>query len=398
MNFNSNKRYFNITVLISSILLIIVRHIDFFKFPRFWAEEGKVYFLDAYTNGISSLLHGHQGYYSIIPNFATYFSTLVPLEYAPIVTTFIAFLVQVLPFYLIFINKAIFFDSSLKKFIASLIVLFVAQTGPIWLNTISSQFHFIVILFIIMLDDKSKILKSTKNIYFILVFLSGMSGIPSNILTPFFFLKYLKSKLKTNLYLFIILVFTTLIQIGFILGSNGLQRVNTNFSLYSVRRLGERLFENSIIYPIFYSNSLYLTVLVLPLIYLLFNVIKKNNNYCIFFSTSFLLSTIMLVTSIRMIGGDRYFYASSVIFILGLHAIIFDKLRKKWIKGIALTYMVTAILIGIINYPIKEGTVDSRDWKRWKDEIILYKNQDIDTITIYPQRNHTKWLISLPLK
>lgn len=87
MNNKISESRLNIAILIIAIALIILRHFDFFINPRFWAEEGSVYFLNAYIHGFSSLWFGHQGYFSIIPNISTYLATLVPLEYAPIVTT-----------------------------------------------------------------------------------------------------------------------------------------------------------------------------------------------------------------------------------------------------------------------------------------------------------------------
>ena len=86
-----------------------------------------------------------------------------------------------------------------------------------------------------------------------------------------------------------------------------------------------------------------------------------------------------------MRGGGRYLYAPSMIFMLGLLAMLFDKSLSKWVNKAARIYIVIATFIGILRYPLREGFVDSSNWKRWKDEAVLYKAHSIDTMAIYPQ-------------
>jgi len=311
MNIHANKKSLNVMILISSVIVVIIRHIEFFIYPRFWAEEGRVYFLDAYINKFSSLWDSHQGYYSIIPNFATYFATYAPLEYAPLVTTFISFLVQLLPFYLILINKSDLLNTSFKKILASMVILFIAHTGEIWLNTITSQFHFIIILFLLLIDNKSALKKLKKALYLVLAFVGGLSGVPANILAPIFFYNYFITKEKANLYIFWVLSITTALQIIFIITSVSLNRIqHPNFDVI------EKIFISTFQYPIFYSLGVgKYTIAILPILFILIKIISQKKYFLLFFGTSLLLTSIMILTSLGMNGGGRYIYMRLALFL-----------------------------------------------------------------------------------
>ena len=167
-----------------------------------------MYFYDAYVNGISSLLHGHQGYFSLIPNLATYLATLVTLENAPYATLVSALIVQIIPFILITFSKSEFLDSPHKKIIASLIVIFSGNTEEVWLNTINSQFHFVVIVFLVLIESKNNLSRAKRFTLAFITLAAGLSGIPANILAPFFGLRFYMFKQKFDLALFFILTLT----------------------------------------------------------------------------------------------------------------------------------------------------------------------------------------------
>ena len=106
----------------------------------------------------------------------------------------------------------------------------------------------------------------------------------------------------------------------------------------------------------------------------------------------------MTLTSIGMSGGGRYLYASSVIFILGLIMASFDTSINKVIRIILSVYFFHALKLGILHFPIQDGSFDSAHWKHWKDEVVLFQNHSTDTITIYPQWKQRVWSVTLPRK
>jgi hypothetical protein len=301
--------------------------------------------LDAFNNGYLSIGHSHQGYYAIIPNVATYLATLVPLNQAPIVTTLIALLVQIIPFYLIFTSQSEFIDSSVKKILFSITILIVGAIAELWLNTITSQFHFIIILFLILIENKNKINSKNKVVFYLLVILSGLSGVPSNILAPLFLYSYMMTKNKMNLSIFYLLLITSLIQILFIFlsKSEGLNRFNYEaiFSFDYCKEIIMSTFQ----YPVLRTPKLGIhSISIIPLIYILIRYIRNKSYFILFFITSLWLAFIMITTSLNMAGGARYIYASSVIFMLGLIVSLFDKTLQKNIKYIIISYIAISFL------------------------------------------------------
>jgi hypothetical protein len=102
----------NLTILFISALIILLRVPSLITTPRFYAEEGTLYFATSYfyshTNewykGITQL---QVGYFSLWPNIAnTIAANLVNLKNAPLVVTFFAFCIQLLPTIIILWGKS----------------------------------------------------------------------------------------------------------------------------------------------------------------------------------------------------------------------------------------------------------------------------------------------------
>ena len=391
---SSQKSRMSLFVFIAALIAILMRHIDFFMYPRFWAEEGTEYFLDAYNNGLSALFHVHQGYFSLIPNLATYIATMLPLEDAPVATTFFALIVHIIPFYLIYISRSEFLATPMKKALASLSVLLVSHTAEIWLNTITSQFHFIIIVFIILLEHIDKLSMSKRYGFYLLILIAGLSGVPANILAPLFLYKYFVSKNKVNLHFLMILTFTTITQLIFIMTAEGtgLERMG-HVGFEALGNIFVSLFQH----PVFYSLKVgYRTLLILPLVYIIIKYLSQKNYFILFFGSSFLLTCIMVITSLEMYGGARYLYAPNVIFILGLLTGIFDLSLPRAIRRILGVYVAIAFFTGIQHFPVK-GAIDSKAWVKWKDQVRLYQDHSIDVIVISPQ-GKASWTMTLPRK
>jgi len=214
MSFSYSQK--KIAILIFTLLIICFREVSLLITPRFWAEEGTVYFLNAYSDGIMAIFYANQGYFSIIPNIATFFSTLVPLEYAPIPTLIISLLVILIPSILIISSDSEYLRPIWAKSFAIFIIYFTTNTEEVWLNTITSQFWFLIIMFLILIEDKTSVTRNKTSLVLSLTFLSGLSGIPGNLIAPFFLLRFFCKKQKLDLHIFSTLLLTITIQLIFI--------------------------------------------------------------------------------------------------------------------------------------------------------------------------------------
>src|SRR3954447_3150542 len=79
-------------------LAVISRRPDALFNPQFFAEDGNIWFADAYNYGwLQALAMTHTGYFQTLPRLGAALALAVPLQHAPWVTNLIGLLLQVAP-------------------------------------------------------------------------------------------------------------------------------------------------------------------------------------------------------------------------------------------------------------------------------------------------------------
>jgi hypothetical protein len=79
------------------ILVVIVRRRDAVTYPQFWAEDGEVWFTDAYNHGIASIVGSYSGYLVTLPRLVAIPSVYLSLQQAALLFNLVAIAVQVAP-------------------------------------------------------------------------------------------------------------------------------------------------------------------------------------------------------------------------------------------------------------------------------------------------------------
>lgn len=168
---------------------MLLRRPELLSAPRFWAEEGQVYFAHAFnTSFVANLFSQFYGYYTLIPNLATGLAVLAPLHLAPYITTIIALLVQLQVCSLALLSRSAFWGSQFQKGILCLAIILVS-TGDVWLNTINSMYWLAIGTFFILLEEEGNTHRVTLwHRRFYLLF-AGLTGVVSCFMTPVFALK-----------------------------------------------------------------------------------------------------------------------------------------------------------------------------------------------------------------
>ena len=78
--------------------VIVSRRPDALFHPQFWAEDGLVWFAQAYNDGWwKSLFRTQVGYYQTLPRLASALALLLPLRFAPLLCNLVALAVQAIP-------------------------------------------------------------------------------------------------------------------------------------------------------------------------------------------------------------------------------------------------------------------------------------------------------------
>jgi hypothetical protein len=94
-------------VFLLACAIIVSRRPDALFHPQFWAEDGIVWFANAYNLGWwHALFRTEVGYFQTLPRLSAALALLVPLAYAPLVTNLIALAVQALPVNLLLATRS----------------------------------------------------------------------------------------------------------------------------------------------------------------------------------------------------------------------------------------------------------------------------------------------------
>jgi hypothetical protein len=89
-------------LFVLAILGICVRRPDALLHPQFWAEDGVVWYADAYNLGAwNAALHAESSYFQTLPRLVAGVALLVPLPWAPLLTNVAALCVEAAPLLLL---------------------------------------------------------------------------------------------------------------------------------------------------------------------------------------------------------------------------------------------------------------------------------------------------------
>jgi hypothetical protein len=137
------------------VVLVVVRIPTILTNGRFWAEEGRVFFYNAWHRPWPEALWAiYAGYMNIVANAATLLSLhAVSLEQAPLVTSCFALAIQIIPAVLLATSDIPWLERW-PAFAAALFVLLTpVGSAEVWLNSIHSQFHLALCVGLILASD-----------------------------------------------------------------------------------------------------------------------------------------------------------------------------------------------------------------------------------------------------
>ena len=416
MQILSLNKNFKIILLFVILLLIFYRSPYILLNGRFLAEEGSFWFRNSYLYGpiagITQIFWG-SGYFNLWANIASVFASFVPLNYAPLVTVYFAFLVQLYLFIFIIFSKSEFIITNLDKTLISLIVLLSpCMVAEVWLNTLTSQVYLTILIILIFFQ------KYVSNNFFtkfspVIIFVSGLSSVLPNTLLPFFIYKYFKSKLRYDLYNLLLLLLTSIIQsyIFIFAKISNLEWVGQNerfivsldkFVNFIYNVIVKSFFGRDLTHIIYNKfliafNLKVLAFLVISVFFIyLINLIKKvkNDKILMTFLLLFLINSMVafLGSKMEQVGG-RHALIPGVTLIF----IVFRIFQTS--NGISKIVSVSLITISLLTgaYEFKYNNLYPKllicyECPHWKEEVYKWKQDDTYFLKIW---NYPKKTMSL---
>ena len=375
-----NNYTLGLLLFLSSIILISIREPAYVLCPRMWGEEGLVFYQFALHHSLYEIfMTAHVGYLTLFNSVVSAMQArLFSVENAPAVSTYMGFLVQLVPIYIIGFCQHRFWDTSLKKIVCVIIVL-VATAPEQWLNTTNSHFIFGLITFLIMMVSAANLSVFKKYFFRALLIMGGLTGPVSILCTPTFILKAYKEKTKEKYIQAGILLFCAVIQalviVYSILFNNKYNRLEKNDNLrafyhfvvdnFSMISQGTSSFFH---YYIYYISILSGGIMALVYMYLLFKN-RKDETIFIALLTMGIVGVFSTLGSLRMAGGPRYAYVPTCIFMMVLLTEAFKETKKNIVQYAISAAFSMCLLFYILNYRKSMDAVYNSGLPSWKEEL-----------------------------
>lgn len=133
--------------------ITISRRPDVISYPQLWAEDGRVFFLQAYQLGFwASLWHPYAGYLQLTPRLAIGLGLLVQFVRLPLVLNLLGLLIQAAPAAFIMSDRwDRLMPSRLTRAGLALVYLALPNTAEIDVNITNAQWHLAVLACLVIL-------------------------------------------------------------------------------------------------------------------------------------------------------------------------------------------------------------------------------------------------------
>ena len=415
---SKKKELFFITLL----LIFFYRSPYIFLNGRFMAEEGEIFFANAYKY---SFLYSfffvdlYSGYLNLWANISGIISNFFDLEIAPLISNYLSLIPKLLIIYFVLYENLIALNNFWYKILFCLIVFICPQNVPeIWMNSINSQIFFCILSFVLLIinyqHDKIKLVNLG------LLLISGLSGIYSCILTPIFFYKYYLFKKSQDFFNFLIILLCSITQVIIIFYSKftgslyagkihfiNLELIN-NF-IYNV--FLKSFFGGNLIKYFYFNLETYFYVIILGSFLLfsffIFFLLSFINDFKSFSAKSkfFFISLIycfLSVSIIVMVGGVSNYvggrYAALPSFYMLLLVLLsISILRNNLMRFCLIILLITSNVVGLSEFrpnvlQINKNhhslkSLDCIGCPNWEEEVKKFRADNNYELKIWPYNN-----------
>lgn len=381
--------------------LVAARCPQLLAHPRFWAEEGQVYFAQAWNHGFwSALLTPQLGYFAIVPNAAAALASVAPLPLAPAVTTLTALVVQVLVGLVASTSASALLDSRSRRLAVAFGIQLVAP-AEVWLTTIAAQFWLCIGAFLVLVEDASPLSRSGTWLRRTLLGVAALTGVPTSFLLPLFVLRARRSKAREPWIQLGIVASGACIQLvaaASALAANE-SSVTTRFARndFSASLLLRHLFVEPLLgveifgsrpEPVMSAAGIVLAAAVACVIVAALLAPSTRTAGLSFLSVAVLSN----VFAIEMVSAARYAFAPTAM-LLVLLAGQFRRGGPRWTQAIMGSLLLTALVSNLHSY--RGRVFISPSWPRWTDQVAAWREGRTERLLIWPQFRVARWSVEL---
>ena len=400
--------------LLAGLACLIAAHIPgVWPHGRLWAEEGRVFLAGAWTLPWYEALTMVQVGYMILPasGAMTLAVHLVPLEYVPLVTVLVALLLQVVPAALLTVSGIPWLRDWRILALALLIITIPPFAEEVWLNTITSQFHIILAVALIL----ASVPGSGWVAWFqgLILLLAPLTGPGGGMLLPLFVLRGLVNRSAPRLNQGLLMLPGALIQLFIVLTHPEPSRaVGANLPIVLAAITGKQILlpllgttESSLLsqslYGMFAAGQVPVLAVLAPVAVFgaLGLAVWRGRNA----ETRWLFAAAMVIMAVSyfaastpgsplyllLVGfGNRYYFAPAAL--TGLVLLGVAATAQGAIRYAAMVMVAWLLVVGLVCYPhVAPGMAHGPDWRT---EVEAWRADPTRPIAIWPDG----WFVKLP--
>lgn len=380
-------------VVSSYLALLILKAPILFIEPRFWAEDGLIYYLQARNLPTWQALWAMPlGYLSLPPNLAGVLAVQLPLKYAPYASLFVSLSVQVLVLVVVLIN-GYFKQQRLIQLLVLIIPIAIVASYETWLNPINSQVWLALIAALVLASPLQQLSFKQHLFNGAILVLASLSGVVAAFLTPLFVLRaFLERRWAW-------LVYAALVSIGALLlisnGNHAGRSLDFPLELFAVRSFFQLILNNlclscsdwifqqpQLLNADFFALA---SLLVLIFIYVLLWIQTHATGRWLLIASLVLLILSFAgalgkeqLAKLPPIYSARYFFAPACLIFMS----------ALFVTGVRDNFFIKAILVSVfgfllINSLMANNTlnvVGKLDGKTWKQSVAAFEHGESELI------------------
>jgi hypothetical protein len=185
-----------VLILVAAAVILFIRKGDALKNPQFYAEDGKIFFLQQYTNGAAAVLTPYAGYLHLVPRLIAFAAdAILPYSAIPAAYNYASLFIT------LFVIASVYSPRLAighKLWLALAIVLVPEDGGVVFLTITNIQWVFAIFLIVVLLKETPEKKYGSIGLQcfadLIAIVLCGLTGPFAIILAPFFIWKLVRDR------------------------------------------------------------------------------------------------------------------------------------------------------------------------------------------------------------
>ncbi len=398
-----------------AMVAFVVRAPGLLLHPRFWAEEGTFYFAHAYGHSFwdaITYIPPQIPYYLFLTNLGVALAGRVPIEWAPLITSLFAMVVQFLPVALIVWSRSELFNANARKACGVLLVLLAPSGWELWLTTTGLQFWCALIAALILLDVAGPVGRWGKVISLALLAICGLTGLIACFLTPLFILSALLRRRWLQFAQAAVLIGCCLFHLSILVTHT--QGISQNrFSQLDLNTFVSIVWTRALVLPFLgpdiarvlgfglrttrsfdaiklYAITWLLIALGIGAVVLLYRKVERTLTNLLLAGSALMLLVMSVVLALGQKSGlimypasSRYFYVPNVLLLMLMLNYVVEPERIKVSCRLRSLILFFAIGMSILYFP--SSTLSSPQSPRWSAEAAKWRKDPGYAMEIWPK-------------